>query len=169
MLTDHFPPGVAQTMQLLAPDLVQTEQYIDFLRNRRFRQTLLCHRDVSLNRSLSLETVEQLHVSSTFRPVSTNPDLHSGTAVEFRTPRGMPLTVGDPLVKAALTHLGEIWPAAIPFRDLPGAAQYRLSISERDLGMDNHRARLLLSSLLKGAAPGAVEFSVNAPRLVVDI
>src|SRR5262249_34675400 len=46
MLTEHFPPDVGQTLRLLAPDLVQTEQYMDFLRNRRFRQTLLCHKGV---------------------------------------------------------------------------------------------------------------------------
>jgi methyltransferase-like protein/SAM-dependent methyltransferase len=169
MLTDHFPPDVARTLELLAPELVQTEQYIDFLRNRRFRQTLLCHRGVPLNRSLGLEVVERLHVSSAFRPVPERPDIHSDAVVEFRTARGLPLTVGDPLVKAALVHLAEVWPAAVPFRDLPAAARARLGHGSAAPVADSLRARLLLASLLKGAAPGAVEFSVNPPRLVVNV
>ena len=96
--------------------------------------------------------------------------MNSDAVVEFRTPRGLPLTAGDPLVKAALLHLAEVWPAAVPFRDLPAAARSRLGhVPESVPTADSTRARLLLSSLLKGAAPGAGEFSVNAPRLVTDI
>jgi methyltransferase-like protein/SAM-dependent methyltransferase len=170
MLTDHLAPGVANTLRLLAPDLVQAEQYMDFLRNRRFRQTLLCHRGVSLDRAPAPERLERLYVASAFRPVSAHPDLGPGAAEEFRSPRGLPVTTGEPLVKAALLHLAEAWPAAVPFRDLPAAALARLG---RHAGpgpsADTPHSRALLAALLKCAAPGAVEFRLTPPRLVVEV
>jgi methyltransferase-like protein/SAM-dependent methyltransferase len=169
MLTEHFPPDVGQTLRLLAPDLVQTEQYMDFLRNRRFRQTLLCHKGVSLNRAVGLECLEALHVASAYRPVSEQPDLHSGAAEEFRTPRGSALSAGEPLLKAGLVHLAEAWPASVPFRNLPAAARARLGLGPEAGPPAAGPARLLLASLLKCAAPTAVEFSVTPPRLVAEV
>ncbi|HKB02450.1 MAG TPA: class I SAM-dependent methyltransferase [Gemmataceae bacterium] len=166
MLTDHLAPGVANTLRLLAPDLVQTEQYLDFLRNRRFRQTLLCRQGVSLHRAPAPERLERLYVASGFRPVSADPDLGPGAVEEFRTPRGLSVTTGDPLVKAALVHLAEAWPGAVLVRALPAAALARLG---RDAGPDAADTRLLLPSLLKCATPGAVEFRLTPPRLVATL
>jgi methyltransferase-like protein/SAM-dependent methyltransferase len=165
MLSEHFPPDVGNTLRLLAPDLVQAEQYGDFLRNRRFRQTLLCHKGVSLNRAVSLERLAPLHAASAFRPVSARPDVHSHAVEEFRSARGLTLSVGEPLVKAALMHLAEAWPASAPFRGLATAAHARLGGGPEDGGL---LAGALLASLLKCAAPTALELSVTPPRLVVD-
>ena len=151
MLTDHLAPGVADTLRLLAPDLVRTEQYLDFLRNRRFRQTLLCRQGVSLNRAPTPERLDHLYVASALRP--TTADLAPGAAVEFRSPRGLPVTVREPLVTAALRRLVEAWPAAVQFRELAAGAD----------------SRVLLTSLLKCTAPGAVEFRLTPPRLVAMV
>ena len=43
MLTSGFPKEVAATLEQISPDIVRTEQYMDFLRSRFFRRTLLCH------------------------------------------------------------------------------------------------------------------------------
>jgi SAM-dependent methyltransferase/methyltransferase-like protein len=170
MLTDHLAPGVAETVRLLAPGLVQTEQYLDFLRNRRFRQTLLCHRGVPLNRAPAPECLERLYVASAFRPASARPDLGPGAVEEFRSPGGLPVTTGEPLLKAALLHLAEAWPAAVPFRDLLAAALARPGReAEPGRSADAPHHRSLLAALLKCAAPGAVELSLTPPRLVVEV
>lgn len=38
-------------------NIVQQEQYMDFVRNRRFRQTIFCHKDIQINRSINLEKI----------------------------------------------------------------------------------------------------------------
>jgi methyltransferase-like protein/cyclopropane fatty-acyl-phospholipid synthase-like methyltransferase len=40
-------------------DIVRTEQYMDFITNRRFRSTLLCHSDVQLNRALDNDSARK--------------------------------------------------------------------------------------------------------------
>ena len=43
MATNTFPAKVEASLDRVSRDRVQREQYMDFLRNRTFRQTLLCH------------------------------------------------------------------------------------------------------------------------------
>lgn len=38
--------------------IIETEQYMDFATNRRFRKTILCHKDIKLNRNLSIESMK---------------------------------------------------------------------------------------------------------------
>jgi len=38
-----MPPEVESVLPMLSSDIIPLEQYMDFLRNRMFRQTLICH------------------------------------------------------------------------------------------------------------------------------
>ncbi len=49
----------ADAIGKLARSVVDAEQYMDFLSNRTFRQTLLCHEAVALNRTLRPDRVEE--------------------------------------------------------------------------------------------------------------
>src|SRR5262249_46809630 len=145
----YFPPEVEKTLHLLGVNLVQTEQYMDFLRNRRFWQTLLCPQGVPLHRSLKLQGLEQMYVASAFHPPPAQPDLPSNAAGEFPTSRGFSMSSSEPLVKAALLHLAEVSPAAVPFRDLPAAAQARLGRVPVHSSTAIALTRSLLGCLLK--------------------
>src|SRR5207244_13069269 len=41
--SSSFPLEVQSRLQAVAPSFLEMEQYMDFLRNRMFRQTLICH------------------------------------------------------------------------------------------------------------------------------
>jgi 2-polyprenyl-3-methyl-5-hydroxy-6-metoxy-1,4-benzoquinol methylase len=43
MYTADLSPEAIQTLRQLAPDPIRSEQYLDFLRRRSFRRSLLCH------------------------------------------------------------------------------------------------------------------------------
>ena len=45
-------------------DIVRQEQYMDFVRNRRFRQTIFCHNDVKLNRKVDLGKIFEFSLSA---------------------------------------------------------------------------------------------------------
>ncbi len=114
-----FPPLVTKAPQQLGDDIVSQEQYFDFLRCRMFRQTLLCHDDVVLDRSLKPGQVKKFYLASSAHPVSARPDVASPRVVEeFRGSGGVGMSTDYPLAKAAILHLGDIWPQSVGFDQL---------------------------------------------------
>lgn len=126
MVAGRFGAEVAGMVEKLSSDCIEMEQFLDFLRNRKFRQTLLCHRDVALQRKVGPARLWRLCVASALKPVSPGPDVSSPTAEEFRNPLGRTASSTDPALKAALVHLVDQWPQAVPFTDLIEAVRARL-------------------------------------------
>ena len=88
MLTSGFPKQVAETLNRISRRIINTEQYMDFLRNRTFRQTLLCHRDLPLKRKVGAEDVHGLLVASAATPEPEPVDLEPGKKQFFQTLNG---------------------------------------------------------------------------------
>lgn len=98
-------------------DVIQLEQYMDFVRNRMFRQTLLCLQDAPIHRESAPQRLLGMYVASSAAPAESIQDLNTRETVVFRRP-GSSLTTSDPLVKASMTLLREAWPAPVLFEDL---------------------------------------------------
>ena len=119
MHADTYPEPVVEALERFAgTDVIIKEQYLDFMKGRRFRQTLLCREEAPLDRSLGPLRITDLYVASTARPVSANPDLREGVAELFRGPRGSALETDYAAAKIALCRLSEIWPQSIYFPEL---------------------------------------------------
>jgi SAM-dependent methyltransferase len=137
-----LPESAGRLVAALPEDVVVREQYLDFFKNRMFRQTLLCHEAAPVNRALDESEIERMWVSSAARIKQGELDLgeegrsltettatrgdampaaDSG-AETFVTVEGFTMTTSEPLVKAAMRRLGESWPAAVEFDDLLVAA-----------------------------------------------
>jgi SAM-dependent methyltransferase len=118
-----FDVEVVDTIHLLAQgDRIKEQQYLDFLKCRRFRQTLLCHQELALGHEPSAERIPGLCVAGSARPVQDVTDPGSDEEAEFKTADGASMTTNLPLAKAAILCLAERWPLAVPFRELPGAS-----------------------------------------------
>jgi SAM-dependent methyltransferase len=155
-----YPETVARTLADLGrTDFLLKEQYLDFLKARRFRQTLLCRADVAVDRAPRPESVGRFALASKARPISPTPDLGPGVVEEFRAPRGGAMRVDLPVAKAAMVHLSEAWPLRLPFADLVIAAADRLGGAE---GEPDHTAALA-EALLAAAQAGLVELHVHVP------
>ncbi len=100
------------------PDVVRQEQLLDYVKVRRFRQTLLCPAALTLDRTLRLERIAQFAVSSPGRGIVEDP-AHPGR-VTFSVPGGSRLTTEHEVVIAVLAGAGERWPAAISVADVLG-------------------------------------------------
>lgn len=61
MYAENLPPVFANELKKLK-DIIITEQYMDFIRNQRFRSTLLCHQDSKINRALKTEDIENFYI-----------------------------------------------------------------------------------------------------------
>jgi methyltransferase-like protein/2-polyprenyl-3-methyl-5-hydroxy-6-metoxy-1,4-benzoquinol methylase len=124
-----FAPLVQDRLQALAPGLLEMEQYMDLLRNRMFRQTLIGHARLRPNYDVRVDRLCAFRVVSTLRPRAAAPDLASHSPEEFIAASGMTVTTSTPVVKAAFTALGELWPRAVAFEDLTDLARSRLADS----------------------------------------
>ena len=63
VLPNKFSAEAVEGLQAMARDAIELEQYMDFLRNRMFRQTLLCHGDLPLSRILGPEGIQRCYVT----------------------------------------------------------------------------------------------------------
>ena len=152
-----LPPG----------DLVAREQYADFLRGRRFRQTLLCHADVRVERPPSPQRVTALYASGQLRPASTSPDVRGAGAEQFLTGKGRSATTNQPLLKAALLELSVRWPRPVHFDELLAAARERSGNGGGPAADEAHRSALA-ALLLGGFAGGLLELHAHVPPFVTE-
>ena len=171
MPASNFPPNVAETLRLIAPDMIRIEQYMDFLRNRAFRQTLLVHANVRLNRNLDYRSVAGLYVEAQIRPLETGTDLHSSQLEKFQVPNGATLSTPNPITKAGMTLLGRAWPKGMYFEDLCRAARAHLegvvplSAAAAPPAAD---VQILGSDVLQSFAAGLVDLRVIPGPFVAE-
>jgi methyltransferase-like protein/SAM-dependent methyltransferase len=164
MVASRFGPEIERTLRAISPDLLHMEQYMDFLRNRMFRQTLLCHADLKPNHALKPEAVSGFYIASGAKAVSANPDVTSAAPEEFKGEGALTLTTRDPLMKAAMLHLIERWPESVRFFDLLAAARQRLGIAAPT--PTDEEARQLATRLLHCYTSNLVEFSLSPAQCV---
>jgi SAM-dependent methyltransferase len=138
------PDEVARALREV-DDVVRREQYLDFLKGRMFRQTLLCRAEATVDRQPRPTVLERLAVSS---PARGTPDADG--RVRFEGPTGSALTTDHEDVIAAFGRVGERWPAAVEVRELAG-----------------DRAALC-DALLRAYAANLVQLHVRPPALTVE-
>ncbi|MGA9574269.1 MAG: class I SAM-dependent methyltransferase, partial [Lysobacterales bacterium] len=141
MVAANFGSEVDKTLRELNAGLTHTEQYLDFLRNRTFRRTLLCHADVALNRQLGSDQLSGMYVSCALKPSGESHILGDRSEMAFKADNGLTVTVSKSLLKATLAGLGRISPEAVLFDSLPAFANNELgTVRVRDA--KNHRQDL---------------------------
>ena len=99
-------------------DVVRQEQLLDYVKVRRFRQTLLCHAAIEVDRVLALERIAGFALSSPARP--SVDDAARPERVTFHAPGGSRLTTEHGPVVEVLTRAGERWPAPVLVADALG-------------------------------------------------
>ena len=168
--TGVFPAHVTNALRELAGDVIATEQYLDFLKCRCFRKTLLCHRAVELDRTLTSDKLTAFYVASPVHSTSPYPGICSRTVEEFRGPKGSAIKSDQPLIKAAFQYLSEVWPQSPHFGEVLGVARARLDRgSHLEESTEGEDARLLHDTLLRAYAAGVVELHVHTPPFLLKI
>ncbi|MGD8834517.1 MAG: class I SAM-dependent methyltransferase [Desulfobacteraceae bacterium] len=114
-----FSPEVVKQIQTLAKDTIDAEQYMDFLRNRTFRQTLLCHEANRVNRAVRPEALIDKKFSFATKARDAGKSAVAKKSVaRYEAPDGTVFATDHPVTKAALSHLICVSPLAVPFTDL---------------------------------------------------
>ncbi len=169
MVSSNFSSEVAKTLQELgAHDIVQMEQYMDFVRCRYFRKTLVCRSSVRLNRTLTPAVVKDLLLASEAAPASTDWSLDPAQTVSFESPGGYRISCRSPLTKAALRALKLEWPLPVPFAELLARAR---SEAERE-GFpppEGDAAEFLAGEMLTGMAAGVIEWRLTPVAFTTSV
>ncbi len=169
-LAPRLSSQVAGALAQLSDAALPREQYLDFLINRMFRQTLLCHAAPPA-REPQPDRLAGLHVAAHLEGALPAADAPSGVPHEFRGPNGLTFTTGHAITKAALACLADAWPASLPFAELQALARARLvgdAVVTQEAEEYARDTRQLAENLLQGFAAGVVELHAFAAPLVSE-
>lgn len=127
MFSGNFSPEIA-TVLATSNDIVRTEQYMDYIYDRRFRSTLLCHKDRILNRNLKSIDLLEGYVFNRFNMPEGFKEYDMAAPMSFKFPAqsGMLLTTDDPLAQCILKELQAASTQAVSVKKLCGKVHDRL-------------------------------------------
>jgi methyltransferase-like protein/SAM-dependent methyltransferase len=157
MFASSFGLEVDEQVNAISRDVISVEQHVDMLRNRAFRQSLVCRRQVRLNRQLAPDCLKNLYIAGRLRPRNPQLDLNSAAAESFLRPDGRAVSSPSPPFKAALAYLGSVWPRAVSFDELAAGAARLRSGADATLAMTHDERQNLGHNLVQCLANGIVE------------
>lgn len=94
-------PEAAATLRDLTDDIIVREQYLDFLKGRRFRQTLLCHEDLELDHGAAAKHVPAMLVSTSAQPGNAEGEYLGPAGARMKTAHPLALRIMEALIHAA--------------------------------------------------------------------
>lgn len=174
-LPARHPPAVVESIRSMARDIVEAEQYLDFLGNRTFRHTLLCHQEIEIRRRIGPDPdrIASMYLGSQAEPEVEALELRDGVVARFRAPDGAVLAVDHAVTKAALDHLGRVFPDTVRFDELLALARDTVDgdAARRRDGDPDRDASVLAANALTGFtySPRLVELNVHRPPFVTSV
>jgi SAM-dependent methyltransferase len=156
MMPLDLRPDAREVLSTLTDDLERSQQYMDFLVHRAFRQTLLVHQTTDVDPIIQSSRAWDLHgATQLHRPDDGPAPLDPGVALTFMSPDGRGFTTDHPVVKAALLLLRSEWAGTLPVTDLAERAAARV----REAGIDvaDDHVSSVAKALVLAAARGLAE------------
>ncbi|MFM2343710.1 MAG: hypothetical protein RLZZ210_318, partial [Pseudomonadota bacterium] len=142
---------------------VMLEQYMDFLKNRPFRQTILTHkkRASKIKYKIVSEDIKEFEFCGRFNSAEKVELDYIPTS--FTNTKGIRLSVSQPIEKAAILTLSENAPSSLNFRQILEGAQKRLG-SKLPIHADTLAA--LLEQLI---IQGLIRFTIKGTHPTTQI
>jgi methyltransferase-like protein/SAM-dependent methyltransferase len=169
-LLGNFPESVQIMLQSVSRDEIELEQYMDFLRNRGFRQTLLCRSEERIDRSGVSSKLARLAIASSVAPEGEQVDLHSTDQTVY-VRRKASLSTNNPMLRAAFRELRARWPIPIPFPELASIAKSVVSGQPAavDATMPGSQGEQLAESMLRCFESSLVDLHIGPTTYTVRL
>jgi SAM-dependent methyltransferase len=167
----RLPEGARKLLaQFPDEEFLMRDQYQDFIDGFGFRSTLLCRAGVRLNRTLDRDCVTRFHLASSAVPATQGFDPCEAGAAEFKLEKGYTIVIDHRLSKAALSHLGKCWPAAVSYPILEAQARGLLAArTDVQESCSDENIATLRQVLFEAAGAGHVELTADPYRLITAI
>ena len=109
---------ISQAIRPVIKEYERQEQFLDFIHNRAFRQSLICHQSLTLDRVGLINKLEKMHVLSFLKSGPVNRDSAGRTVTLYSGPGANGIPISDPGLSAGLSFLEESYPQPVQVRDL---------------------------------------------------
>jgi len=147
-----------RVLQDLEEDRLSREQYLDFICCRRFRQTLLCHQEVTLRNQPDSSVIPHLRSASPAHKLAAEPGAGPNAPAVFHDSTGGTMVCGDLVSKAVMRVLTEAWPRSLGFSGLVESV-----LPEIPTELQAERSALVSALLLRAYGTGLVELRLHEP------
>lgn len=155
------------------PERIKLEQHIDFLRERCFRQSLICRKEVNLSEEPLPESTEKLYVTTFLKPANRKMDLSSIEPETFQDDNNNEYVVQEGFLKGALLALNESYPGYLAFSDIVTLAYQKLEshncqifLTPKEIKKDSEELQKMLVLL---QSVGLVNFRSSPPQFCLEI
>jgi 2-polyprenyl-3-methyl-5-hydroxy-6-metoxy-1,4-benzoquinol methylase len=125
---ERIPPAVRESISKASDDIVERDQYMDFLTNRAFRRSVLCRAeaaaampDAASARDIAAGQIRKMYIAGNPPEKSTGMNAAGRAIVQFGNDENQ-VHLSDPRPIAAMRHLCRAWPSAVPFVELVATA-----------------------------------------------
>jgi SAM-dependent methyltransferase len=149
MVTDNLPAQAAETLKSLNLNLLATEQYMDFVRNRMFRSSLLCHADAALERNMDPQRLTGMEVGAL---IAVKTPWLDGKPAVFAAPGGQELTVDNKIGASLFTVIASLGKSTRPVSEIIDEVveKHRADIGDADPeAVRSDLGRLIIQGYLK--------------------
>lgn len=149
MVAQLFDESAAEILR--GAPLLRREQYMDFLRSRMFRSSLICHPNLDPNYSLPSSNLAGMHVALS-QPMQ--PDYRPSGEVVWKHPTGTLTTEAN--VTSCVETMNARYPSWVP-------------VDELISNVDANRAKVILDSLLMGMVHGVVRLTYQPVSFATEV
>jgi methyltransferase-like protein len=163
MMSGNLSGEVKQALHDWSEDVVAYEQYLDFVRNRRFRRTLLCHASESINRTPEPEAMRRFRFTTLAEAPREPPDPSPAAGEQFHGPKGKTWTTNNPWLRTAVRQVSAAAPRSLSFAELAESLPHALP---EGVGPDEEH---LVLALFQGLLSGLFEAHVYEPAFATEV
>ncbi len=167
MYTDNLPPQFSKELNKVN-NIIIIGQYMDFIRNQRFRCTLLCHQNLQVNRALKTSDIEDFYLQFIGKPADPNfneKSITEGSEATF-THGAITLKVKNKISQMALLVLYENRFIPIHYNDLCDKIMTRCQVTDLTLVKKHLNDDL---NIMRSAFAGLINLFSYPPLYTLDV
>jgi hypothetical protein len=170
MVPHGFSANAIEVLDRIKGDVVLREQYMDFMRGRYFRKTLLCHKDVQIHRSIASGAATAFYISTMAKPELARPNFDPNVAETFESEPGGKIVSSDALARAMFWWLLGLEPQRVSFPHLVEEVETR---AREQYGFvprpDQDVTRDIAEFVWSTYGAGLVDLHLSVPPFVTEV
>lgn len=168
MYLGNMPQKVVEKLQEVK-NIIVTEQYMDFITNRRFRTTLLCHNNIKIDRNIQNESIEKFNMICAVTPEKPLSEVNIEDSIEpikffYINNKDSHIATSSPLMKAVLYSFAENIANPLSISQLVELANKKLTGGNKAAEIKNEFLQNAMKLVLQGYINLTLRSNHPAPK-----